>query len=193
MTNQEKNRGDIADRALCYCKQTINWFLIILGLVIAGLTIVGLSTIDEINKTAEKKVDSIIEKQEKIWEARFDDLEKRLINKVSPSSAALYRRMEYWNDTRWGKDGEPIRDSQKVIDICDLILKTYPNDDTAFYYKSFSYALLDNKKEALENLKIAIEMNSFWKEHSKKDVDFKNVCDMKEFKKIVEGECEFEY
>jgi tetratricopeptide (TPR) repeat protein len=186
-----RKRGDIANQALEFSKKTINWFLIIIGIAMALLTFAGITTFKDVSIMADNAVDEAISKKEEKWDERFNDLERNLLSNTIPSSYNMYARLSYWNSS-YREDGKQVRESQKVIDIADEILKAYPNDDLAVYNKAFSYALLGNTDQAFNNLKKAIEMNNYWKIKAPKDQDFSSICKTEEFKKLVGEVCEFE-
>jgi len=61
-----------------------------------------------------------------------------------------------------------------------------PNFAEAWYNIAYVHALQNKKKEALENLKSAIELDPKYKEDAKKDEDLKNLWEDEEFKRLVE-------
>lgn len=64
--------------------------------------------------------------------------------------------------------------------------------DVAFYNKACYYSLLDQKAQAIENLKIAIELDPRNKVDAVKDPDFSNIAKTPEFEKLTKGKTKSE-
>jgi tetratricopeptide (TPR) repeat protein len=60
-----------------------------------------------------------------------------------------------------------------------------PDDAEAWYGRGCMCSLQGNKADALKNLCTAIKLDSKYKDAAKKDEDFKNLWDDKDFKKII--------
>jgi len=78
-----------------------------------------------------------------------------------------------------GRREEELKAYEKAIEL-------KPDYAEAWYNKACMYSLRGDKENALKNLSKAIELNSEDKEKAKKDEDFKNLWDDKDFKKLVE-------
>ena len=74
---------------------------------------------------------------------------------------------------------EALRKFEKGIEI-------RKDDPDIWYFKACAYSLLEEKNNTLESLKRAIELDSKFKEIAKKDEDFRDLWNDKDFKKLVE-------
>ncbi len=79
---------------------------------------------------------------------------------------------------RLGKFEESLKSFDKAIEL-------QPDHSLFWYNRACTYSLKRDKGKALENLHKAIELDLYWKEHAKKDEDFKDLWDDDGFKKIV--------
>jgi len=99
--------------------------------------------------------------------------------KVIPDNEQAYSNMSNAYILN-GQYTEGLESAKKAIDIN----KKY---SFAWYNKSCACALLNNKKDSLDALTKAIEMNSKFKEMAKTDKDFNNIKDELEFQKLIES------
>jgi Tfp pilus assembly protein PilF len=71
------------------------------------------------------------------------------------------------------------------LNECDEAIKIDKNCSYAYYGKACIYSEMNKVQEAIENLNIAAQKDSKWKEEAKKDEDLDNIRNLDEFKKIV--------
>jgi tetratricopeptide (TPR) repeat protein len=71
------------------------------------------------------------------------------------------------------------------IQLVKKYVKLKPKAANAYYNLACFYSILGKKDLSLKNLKISITMDSKLKENAKKDKDFDNVKNLKEFKSLV--------
>ena len=75
---------------------------------------------------------------------------------------------------------------EDALKACDKAIELDPNFGGAWYNRACSHSLLGKKGEALSDLKRAIELDKLFKSEAKTDLDFKNLWEDDDFKKIVE-------
>jgi len=73
----------------------------------------------------------------------------------------------------------------EAIKTLDEILEIDSNDFTAYYNKACAYSLLNDKLNAINNLKKAIELNPDFKFLAMDDKDFDNIRSEEEFKNLI--------
>lgn len=90
---------------------------------------------------------------------------------------ALYWVWKKKKENRYLEDA--LQKLEKVIEINE-------NNDVAWYDKASAHFLLKDKKNTLQSLRKAIELDVKYKEEAKKDEIFKELWDDEDFKKLVE-------
>ncbi len=73
------------------------------------------------------------------------------------------------------------KDSKTVIDYFNKKLKAEPKDQFGYLYLSMQYSILNQKNEAIKNLKKAIEIDSTLIKLARRNDNFKNIKDSDEF------------
>lgn len=77
------------------------------------------------------------------------------------------------------------KDFNSAIKIYEQRIKKYPNFAPTFYELSSLYALSNRSYEAIKFLKIAIKLDKNNKDKVKKDIDFKNIRNEKEYRRLI--------
>lgn len=197
--NERENR--LSTKALDYSKKTINYFLLVLGIAGIVLAIFFGKTISDFETHGKKLLDAKAESvYEEINKGFIDEFQKRLdeieeAQKGFESIYNSYRKAENLEHKARRTEDETKRNQtfQQSINILDSILKEYPKEDTAYYYKSFIYALLNNPQNALHNLRKTVEYDEsgLWKDWALDDRDFEELRKDEEFEKefleIIQG------
>jgi tetratricopeptide (TPR) repeat protein len=75
--------------------------------------------------------------------------------------------------------------TEDALNIYDKVLGTNPEDKDALYDRACIYCRKGEIKEALDDLKSAIEEDQKWKEIAKNDEDFRKLYENELFKKLV--------
>lgn len=105
---------------------------------------------------------------------------------ISECDLAIGLRRSYWRAYNLKalslRRIKKIPEALKVLD--QIVDKKF---DVAFYNKACYYSLLDQKTRAIENLKIAIQLDPRNKDEARKDPDFSNIAKTAEFKDLIEG------
>ncbi len=88
-----------------------------------------------------------------------------------------------WNNksTALGKLGK----LDEAIKALDKAIEIEPDNASAWYNHACVYSMMGKKEKALSDLKKAIDLDKSFKEEAKKDMDFKNLFDDENFKKIL--------
>ncbi len=76
-------------------------------------------------------------------------------------------------------------DYKKCVQQCNLILRMQARNDTAYYNRACAYAMLGDRKNALESLKCAIQILPSNKDMAKDENYFKSIKGTDEFKKLT--------
>jgi tetratricopeptide (TPR) repeat protein len=79
-----------------------------------------------------------------------------------------------------------LQEYRKALECYDRALALDEENSGAWYNKACLYALQNDKKKAITSLKKAIALDPSLKEEAKKDNDFDNIRNSKEFKELVE-------
>ncbi|MCK9266582.1 tetratricopeptide repeat protein [bacterium] len=74
---------------------------------------------------------------------------------------------------------------EEAEECIQQIIKINPKHAPAYYNKACLRVLTNNKKDALLNLKKAIELDSSFKEYAKKDKDFSSIKDDNDFQNLL--------
>ena len=74
---------------------------------------------------------------------------------------------------------------EEALKACDKAIELKSDYATAWYNKACAYSLRGDKKNALKHLSKAIALDAKYKEKAKSDMDFKNLWDDDDFKRIV--------
>lgn len=74
---------------------------------------------------------------------------------------------------------------RECIEHCDCIIKYQPKNDTAYYNKACSLAMLGNDEEALSNLKMSIKLLADNKKLAENEKAFQSLKKFSEFKEII--------
>jgi tetratricopeptide (TPR) repeat protein len=77
-----------------------------------------------------------------------------------------------------GKEEESLKAYNKALEI-------NPDNEYAYYNRGCYYSLLNKSKEALADLKMAINLDPQLKELAKQEKDYDNIRNLSEFKQIV--------
>ncbi|WP_292387850.1 tetratricopeptide repeat protein [Methanosarcina sp. UBA5] len=78
-----------------------------------------------------------------------------------------------------------MKEYTKAIEYYEKALEINPEAPNTYYNKACTQSLMNKKNEALTDLKSAIELDPKYKEYAKKDKDFENLWDTRNFKDII--------
>jgi len=80
--------------------------------------------------------------------------------------------------------------TNEVIKLLNEAIQINPNHHNSLYDRACAYSLQKNKKMAIEDLTKAFAMSDKNKDWAKRDPDFKNIRNTKEFKELIDEEIE---
>lgn len=76
---------------------------------------------------------------------------------------------------------------EEALDSFDRALNIHPKAAEVYYNKAICYALQEQVKLAVKNLKQAILLNQKYREEARTEPDFEAIADHKQFKALIEG------
>jgi len=139
-----------ADRILQYSKDTINYFLIILGLLVSFSAILGWNTFRNVKSSAKEKINKIakeeIKRVSQKLSSKVDDIDSEFQRKNIIYS--LWQNYAYENNPK------------SKLTIIEKIISKSPKDNKAYGTKGILLSQLDKCDEALEYFDKAIELKN---------------------------------
>ncbi len=98
-------------------------------------------------------------------------------------------KLDSSNSEGWYFKGYLLQELKRygeALEAYEEAIRLNLNDIDSIYNIACIYSLLNNKSEALKYLRKAIQLNKSQKEEAKTDVDFDNIKNEDEFKKLIE-------
>ena len=156
--NFAKDSLSYVNEACRYSKKTINWFLIILGIVAVIIGIFGWTSYKEVMSDIDEMIADV---RKQAMEDVQKEAEKVLQETDFISYHSQHAKVEYFGGIWEGVQTGGF-DAQKQIDILESITEMFPNDAWAFNRKARAYKYLGNTSKCEENKKLAIQLDDFW-------------------------------
>jgi tetratricopeptide (TPR) repeat protein len=174
---------EYSNQSLQHSKDTINYFLVILGLVTAAIALFGWKTLRDVKKYAKNKAEEVanneISKVTSDFQLQINKIDEKVEEGTQTSS--LWRQLEGTDDLNvqletidklikedskdyilYGKKAMILREMKKYIEAIEYSNKAIeinPKDSIAHANKAFCLLRLNRNSEAIEELNIAIGIN----------------------------------